>query len=214
MILPLIKAPGSSGIVFENGWIKSVIMKKLRWVLLVAVFCFFVIDVHAQITTGVKAGFNFARLSGFDGNSRVSGHVGLFLNHRINSLWSFQPELLYSGEGQLFFREGEERTIALGYINVPLIVQYYPARQLYFEFGPQLGFLVSAEDKGRGNDIINAKSDFRSTQIALDLGVGVQATNRVGFYGRYNFGLTDVSLFDDIVDHSLVGQIGMTIRLQ
>ena len=188
-------------------------MKKKMILMMPAILCLSIFSLHAQVVAGLKGGLNSGYLSGFEGNSRISGHVGVFLHHTINRNWCFQPELLYSGEGQRYISsEGEERTIALDYIQVPLMMQYYPINQLYFEFGPQVGILASARDKGR--DVVNVKSDFTHAQLGLNLGIGVNATRNIGFYGRYNFGLTDVSSFDDIVDESRVGQIGMTIRLR
>ncbi len=174
----------------------------------------FFLPVHAQFIPGIKGGVSFGTLSGFSGDSRVSGHAGFFLHHTINNHWCFQPELLYSGEGQRYVSDGVERTIKLGYIEVPLMIQYYALQQLYFEFGPQFGVLVSAGNKPTGGNEINVKSDFRSTQFGLNIGAGVNVNKSLGFYGRYDFGLTDVSLFDNIVDHSQVAQVGMTIRLK
>ena len=170
--------------------------------------------IHAQTAVGLKGGVNIANLSGFEGNSRVSGHAGVFLHHTINSSWCFQPELLYSGEGQRYFSNGEERTLALDYIQLPLMIQYYPSSQLYLEFGPQVGVLLSAQDKGDEVGHENVKEDFSTAQIALGVGLGFKVTNQVALYGRYNFGLTDVTKFDNIVDHSRVGQIGIAVRLK
>jgi hypothetical protein len=180
-----------------------------------AIFFFSLHTMNAQIAAGVKAGVNFASLSGFSGDSRISVHGGLFLNHAINKNWSIQPELLYSGEGQRYISDGFERTIALEYVQIPLMIQYSPINQLYFEVGPQLGLLASARDKGtvEGTDF-NVKNDFANTQVGLNVGVGIKAGYSLGFYGRYSFGLTDVSYFDNIVDQSRVGQVGMFIRLK
>jgi hypothetical protein len=168
---------------------------------------------QAQVDAGIKGGLNIARLSGFDGDSRVSVHVGGFIHYPLNRNWCIQPELIYSGEGQEYFSEGDERTIALDYVSIPLMIQYFPATRFYFEAGPQIGFLVSAQDKGMDNDNINVKKDFRNSQVGLNLGIGFKPNNRVGIYARYHFGLTDVSLFDEIVDHSQVGQVGVSLRL-
>src|SRR5678809_1462945 len=152
---------------------------------------------------GIKGGLNIASLSGFEGRDRVSAHAGLFLHHTINKNWCFQPELLYSGEGQRYMSGGVERTLALGYLQLPLMIQYYPTPQIYFEAGPQFGLLLSAQDKvDDESGHINAKDDFTAAQVALGLGVGFKATEQLILYGRYNFGLTDVSRFDNIVDHS------------
>jgi len=189
-------------------------MKNVTTILSLAVVSLFFSNVHAQNAVGIKAGLSFANLSGFEGDSRISGHGGVFLHHTINRNWCFQPELLFSGEGQQYILNGTERTLALDYIQVPLMIQYYPAPHVYFEAGPQVGVLVSAQDKGDEDaGHLNVKDDFSTAQVAIGLGVGFKATEQLILYGRYNFGLTDVSKFDNIVDHSRVGQIGIAIRL-
>ena len=188
-------------------------MKKVTTTLAVAVMSLFVSTTNAQQAIGIKGGLNIASLSGFEGRDRISAHAGLFLHHTINKNWCFQPELLYSGEGQRYMSGGVERTLALGYLQLPLMIQYYPAPQVYLEAGPQFGLLLSAQDKvDDESGEINAKDDFTTGQVALGLGIGYKASEKLILYGRYNFGLTDVSRFDNIVDHSNVGQLGVAIR--
>ena len=191
-------------------------MKKATMILSVTALSLLFSTVYAQQAIGIKGGVNIASLSGFEGRSRISAHGGVFLHHTINKTWCFQPELLYSGEGQRYIaNNGEERTLALGYLQLPLMIQYYPTPQIYFEAGPQFGLLLSAQDKGdMESEHINAKDDFTAAQVALGLGIGFKATEQLILYGRYNFGLTDVTRFDNIVDHSQVGQLGIAIRLK
>jgi len=190
-------------------------MKKVTMVLSVVAMSLFFSTVNAQQAIGIKGGLNIASLSGFEGRSRISGHGGVFLHHTINKNWCFQPELLYSGEGQRYMSGGVERTLALGYLQLPLMIQYYPAPQVYLEAGPQFGLLLSAQDKVDDyEEQINAKDDFTTGQVAIGLGIGYKASEKLVLYGRYNFGLTDVSRFDNIVDHSNVGQLGIAIRLK
>ena len=188
-------------------------MKKVTMVLSVALISFLFSPVNAQQAVGIKGGVNIASLSGFEGRSRIGVHGGVFLHHTINKDWCFQPELLYSGEGQRYISGGVERTLALSYLQLPLMIQYYPAPQVYFEAGPQFGLLLSANDKVDDyEEQINAKDDFTQGQVALGLGMGYKASEQLVLYGRYNFGLTDVSRFDNVVDHSNVGQLGVAIR--
>jgi len=190
------------------------IMKKVRMILSVAVMSLFFSTVNAQ-QVGIKGGLNIASLSGFEGRDRISFHGGVFLHHTMNKNWCFQPELLYSGEGQRYMSGGVERTLALGYLQLPLMIQYYPAPQVYLEAGPQFGLLLSAQDKVDDEaGEINAKDDFTTGQVAIGVGIGYKASEQLILYGRYNFGLTDVSRFDNIVDHSNVGQIGIAVRLK
>ena len=191
------------------------IMKKVTTIFSIAVMGLFFSTVNAQQAVGLKGGLNIASLSGFEGRDRISGHIGVFLHHTINKNWCFQPELLYSGEGQRYMSGGVERTLALGYLQLPLMIQYYPAPQVYLEAGPQFGLLLSAQDKADDESgHINAKDDFTTGQVAIGLGIGYKASEQIILYGRYNFGLTDVSRFDNIVDHSNVGQLGVAIRFK
>ena len=190
-------------------------MKKVTTVLSVAVISLLFSTASAQQAVGIKGGVNIANLSGFEGRSRISAHGGVVLHHTINKNWCFQPELLYSGEGQRYMSNGVERTLALSYLQLPLMIQYYPTPQIYLEAGPQFGLLLSAQDKvDDESGHINAKDDFTAAQVAIGLGLGFKATEQLVLYGRYNFGLTDVTRFDNIVDHSQVGQLGIAIRLK
>jgi len=190
-------------------------MKKTIIVILLGVFSLSTIPAFAQEAIGIKGGVNIASLSEFTGRARISGHGGLFLHHTINKNWCFQPEILFSGEGQRYFSDGAEHTLALDYLQVPLMMQYYPAPNIYLEAGPQVGLLLSARDKVDGFEeanTVNVKGDFAAAQVALGIGAGFKASEKIIFYGRYNFGLTDVSIFDNIVDNSRVGQLGVAIR--
>ena len=189
-------------------------MKKSNLIMLLVAFSVSFLGADAQNAIGIKGGVNIASLSEFTGRSRISGHGGVFLHHTINRSWCFQPELLYSGEGQRYFSNGVEHTLALDYLQVPLMIQYYPVPNVYLEAGPQIGVLISAQDKVDEFDEphANVKGDFSSAQLALGVGLGIKASEQILFYGRYNFGLTDVTVFDNIVDHSRVGQLGVAIR--
>lgn len=190
-------------------------MKKLITIILIIVFHLPLLPAAAQDAFGIKGGVNIANLSEFTGRSRISGHAGVFLHHTITRTWCFQPELLFSGEGQRYFSDGTEHTLALDYLQLPLMIQYYPAPNFYLEAGPQVGLLLSARDKIDEFDeepAINVKEDFAAAQVAFGIGAGYKASEKILFYGRYNFGLTDVTIFDNIVDHSRVGQVGVAIR--
>ena len=185
-------------------------MKKI--VVVAALTCCTVIFAQAQLTPGIKGGLNLTDVSNFNGSNRVSGHVGLFLHHTINSNWCIQPEVLYSGQGQKYNTGEGERTLALSYIQVPVMVQYYPVRQLYFEAGPQIAFLTSAKSKGDNGDV-EVDGSYNKADFGLNLGAGIAATKQLGFYGRYYAGLTDISKNNNVTNMNRGGQLGMYIRL-
>lgn len=164
---------------------------------------------HGQTAFGLKGGVNIADMTDNPYKPRLSGHGGIFVNRSISKHFSVQPELLFSGEGQQYMWDGAEHRWALDYIQLPVMVQYYPISQVYVEVGPQVGLLISARDKITGGAHANIKANISTVQYAIGAGVGVKATDRVLVYGRYNFGLNDITSYDAIVHHNKVAQIGI-----
>jgi Outer membrane protein beta-barrel domain len=201
---------------------KPMFMKNIKTILLLTGFCLFAIIALAQPVPGLKAGVNYSGIKGYEGAHRLSFHAGIMVQSPINKNWSIQPELLYSGEGQHYTYttgDGEEivehkGVITMSYVALPVMLRYYPDQEFYFEAGPQFSVLVAAHSKGVGNDEMNMKRSFANTQFALGLGAGVYFTPRVGIYARYQFGLTDLTPFDEATDRSQVGQVGVMVNLK
>lgn len=185
-----------------------------KFVLALSLLCIVAFSSHAQqLTPGIKGGLNIADVTGINGDNRLSGHVGLFLHSRINPKWSIQPEILYSGQGQQYVVINHEYTLALSYIQVPVMFQYHPVKQFYVEFGPQLGFLLSANVKD-DNDKVEVDENYKKVDFALCFGAGFQVTRMLGFYARYNAGLSDITKNDNRDYYNRVGQIGVSVRLK
>ncbi len=162
---------------------------------------------------GVKGGLNFANLSNYNSDTRVSGNIGLYLHAPLEEGWSIQPELLFSGQGARYSTINGERTLALDYIQIPVMFQYSPVRKFYVELGPQIGFLTNAAVKDDSGDKVNVNSDYNKTDFGINIGAGINATRAIGFFARYDFGLTDVTRNDNQTYRNEVGQIGMYLRL-
>lgn len=146
---------------------------------------------------GIKGGVSLTSVTNFDGRPRFTGHGGVFYHHEINKAWCIQPEVLYAGEGQKFTNDlDQKRVLALNYLQVPVMVQYFPVKHLYFEFGPQVSFLLDAKAKDVNtdhNDVNNLSVNYRKAEFGVNAGVGVNVNNNFGIYGRYNLGVTDIS---------------------
>lgn len=183
-----------------------------KFVVMAALACCMAGAIQAQTVPGIKGGLNLTDVSNFNGDNRLSGHVGLFLHHSLNSRWCIQPEILYSGQGQKYQTGEGERTLALSYIQVPVMVQYFPVKQLYLEFGPQVSFLTSAKVKGGNNDV-EVDNAYNKADVGVNLGVGIAATHQLGFYARYNAGLTDISKNNNVTNMNRGGQLGMYLRM-
>lgn len=120
-------------------------MKKILLLAVVTVLGF--ANVNAQkIKFGAKGGLNFASVSGdnTEGIDVVTAfNFGLVSEIPLSEKFSFQPELMYSGQGYSF----NDNTIALSYLNVPLMGKYYVTKGLSLEAGPQIGFLLAAKNE-------------------------------------------------------------------
>lgn len=161
-------------------------MKKILVLTVITVLGF--TNVNAQKTKfGAKGGLNFASISGDntkDIDLVTSFNFGVLSEIPISDKFSFQPELMYSGQGYSF----NDNTIALNYLNVPLIGKYYVTKGFSVEAGPQIGFLLSAK-----NEKINVKDSFNTFDFGVNFGLGYKLENGLNFGARYNLGLTDIN---------------------
>lgn len=185
-----------------------------KYVLALTMLLILAISSQAQkMSVGIKGGLNISDVAGINGDNRLSGHVGVFLNGRLNKQWSVQPELLYSGQGQQFIFLGREYTLALSYLQLPVMFQFHPIEKFYLEFGPQLGFLLAANNKDDDNKN-EVDEDFKKVDVGLNFGVGIMATRSLGFYARYNLGLSDISKNNQPDYSNRVGQIGVSYKIK
>ncbi len=166
-----------------------------------------------DVRFGIKAGLNIANLNvsgdAFPSTKAVPNlHVGAFVEIGISEKWAFQPELVYSIQGakfDLLYVEGSdvydtENTFKLHYLNIPLMFKYNE-NKLFFEAGPQIGFLTSAKLKteisGLGSGEQDAKELFKSIDFGLGFGLGYNFTEKLAVSARYNLGLTNIAETED-----------------
>ena len=185
-----------------------------KYVLVLAAFIAFAINSQAQkITGGIKGGLNISDVAGINGDNRLSGHIGVFLNSKLSSQWSIQPELLYSGQGQQFWIPNQEYTLALNYLQIPIMFQFHATKQFYIDFGPQIGLLLAANQKN-DDDKWEVDEYYNKADVGLAIGLGFNITRQVGIYGRYRVGLADISK-RNLPDYSnRVGQIGLSFNFK
>lgn len=185
------------------------IMKKLVLCAIIGAFSINFLSAQ-EVKFGVKAGVNFASLSGddLDDLDGLTGfHVGGVAEVLFSDKFSLQPEIFYSAQGAkseytgAYIDSFEVKTkLKLDYINIPVIAKYYVTRELSIEAGPQIGFLVSAKQKikvsGGGDsesDSVDLKDYYKGLDFGLGLGLGYKFENGLNFSARYNIGLSNVS---------------------
>ncbi|RFM27586.1 porin family protein [Deminuibacter soli] len=147
----------------------------------------------AQLSFGIKGGVSFTNISNeYNDLTRTTGHGGIFLNSKIGYGWAIQPEVLYGGMGDRYrLIPNGTATEALSYIQIPVMFQYYPVREFYLEFGPQLGLLTDAKEKAP-RTTADVQYKYNTADFALNFGAGFKINPVIGFYFRYNLGLANL----------------------
>lgn len=158
-------------------------MKKIiLTVVLVFTFGFVNAQGKEDMSFGVKGGLNLATITNADGSNTLIGfHVGFFGEFMLGDNFALQPEVLYSAQGAEF----DDGDLKLDYITIPVMLKYYVADSFSLEIGPQVGFLVSAEEVG-----VDIKDDVKSTDFGVNFGAGYDVTPNLIIGVRYNLGLS------------------------
>jgi len=159
-----------------------------------------------SLTYGIKAGASLTNFTGDgapDGKNIFGFNGGLVANIGISDAFSIQPEVLYSMKGaktEGTFGPGStaKLTTRINYIDVPVLARIN-AEGLFFEAGPQLGFVVSANQKLEitGTNGRSGEQDIKNQTNTVDFGyvagLGYQLSSGPGIGLRYNGAFTSAS---------------------
>src|SRR4051812_15287368 len=144
----------------------------------------------SNVSLGLKAGASLTNLTGPDAvanDYRFGFHGGVFANIGLTSLFAFQPELLYSQKGGNY-KNVTDASLRLHYIDVPLAF-HVNTGGLFFEAGPQVGFLVAAKSQS-GSVSTDVKNGLNTVDFGYLFGLGYQLKHGLGVGLRYNGGFT------------------------
>ena len=190
-------------------------MKKVLFILAIAIAVTGTVNAQ-DVKIGAKVGFNLASITGDgdvygeDSDTKIGFNQGLFAEISLSDKFIFQPELLFSTQGNVYkqgsFDDLIKITIELDYLNIPLLIKYAVTDKFALEFGPQLGFLLSANTDVEGilfdNETISVRQDvkdsFKSIDLGLNFGISIDVSEKVMIGARYNLGLSNISDEEDI----------------
>lgn len=171
---------------------------------------FLMISAKSQgVHFGVKGGLNASSLnsspSDKDMQTKIGFNAGLLAHiHTGNKFWAFQPELYYSDEGAKS-KENNDNKLNLGYLNVPVLIQYMFDNGFRLEAGPQVGFLMNGKNKD-GDNSTDIKDNLNGAVFSIPVGVGYLTSTGLGFDARYNFGVSNIYKESTTKVHSNVFQ--------
>jgi hypothetical protein len=189
----------------------------MKKIFLLCAFAFLALASYAQF--GIKAGLNIATVRGDawdheDEKMLMGIHGGVYYNIQAGESFSVVPELVYSTQGNMYKGSGYKEKYVLSYINIACIFRYNTASGFYVGAGPQLGLIASAKYKEDGEDDEDIKQYVKGSDIGICARVGLVTKPGVGFYGRYNFGFTDIGENSSWKGFNSVLQVGLTYDLK
>ena len=152
---------------------------------------------------GLKAGINvFKADPGFylDSRRRIGSMGGLFVQRKLDSLFSLQSEMLYSSEGlKVGVVSGKKSTWRISYISVPLLGQYRPFSGFYIGMGPQVAVPITAkvieENRGVNTEIVHIRGYIRKLSFYCVFG-SEYIKNHIGIGLRYSVSLSGLYKYD------------------
>ena len=163
-------------------------MKKLLFTALL-LFPFFA---FSQITWGAKGGLNITTLGDFGSGNKpqLRMHAGFYYQQRVEQRFGLIAELHYSMQGARAANISR-RYLGYNYLNLPLLIKFFNSNDVYFEIGPQFGYLLFANlhDDGFNQNITDQVKRFDFTGL-----IGGGKETDFGHYGaRAGFGFTNTS---------------------
>lgn len=137
-----------------------------------------------EFTIMPKFGMSFADLTDVNGSDvRVGLVTGAELEYGVTDIFSVSAGALYSMQGC----KGDNTTMKLDYINIPILANVYVVKGLAVKLGLQPGFNVKSSFKAHG--IEKDVNDAKSVDLSIPVGLSYEINNFV-IDGRYNWGLT------------------------
>lgn len=178
-----------------------------------------------NINIGLKGGLNIASITNTGGSGsssnfagsysvknrpRLLPHFGLYSEFKINEIFSFQPELLFSMKGYSNKTEyisggysvENHYKLTLSYIDIPLQMRFNVSK-FHFLVGPYVGFLAGASSTYK-SEVVNgplqgiskskstSKVGLNSPEAGIYLGGGYELDNGLSLGIRWCRGFSDI----------------------
>ena len=178
-------------------------------------------NVNAQeVKFGTKVGLNLSNFTGDldDSDSKIGFNIGAFAEISLSDKFIFQPELLFSSQGAKFEESdnnfSSEETLKFNYLNMPLMIKFAASDKFALEFGPQLGFLLSAKSKFEEtfdgetfSEEVDIKDSVKSIDFGLNFGASFDVSENIMIGARYNLGLLDITDGEDDEDFNVQNSV-------
>ena len=172
---------------------------------------------------GPTASLNLSAIEGKGMSKKmVAGlQAGGFAQLVLNSKWSIQPEVVYTDEnvnkGNDFLtyynvdgRVDAFSNLQLNYISIPILARFDLNKKVAFMAGPQYGYLFNSYENLSRTGIPGFKKSNLSANVQAQFKI-----DNVGFFVRYNQGITNINNLDNRYKWRTVNlQIGTSVAIR
>ncbi|MGB0524917.1 MAG: porin family protein, partial [Flammeovirgaceae bacterium] len=150
-----------------------------------------------DVQFGFKGGLSLTTLGvdAPDGELKLGFLAGPYAILKASDKIAIQPELVYAAQGMKVSNDG---TGKYNYVNLPVILKWYPTADFNFQAGPQLGLLTSAK-----LDDVDVSDQLNTLDFAFGLGFGV-SSNNIDLDFRYNLGLSNTAKNDEKLPNRVI----------
>lgn len=177
-------------------------MKKT--IAIIVLLGFFLNGYSQNFKLGVKFGTSINKISGqsFKDGFTFGYHVGAFSEIKLSNKFFLQPEVYFSEINvdsssdfkQIYANLTAEKIqgIKLGYLNIPLLLNYKVGKLMVLQVGPQYGILLNKNSAL----LDNGKQAFKTGEFSMVGGLQFKIAN-LRIYGRYVIGLQNINNIDN-----------------
>jgi len=156
----------------------------------------------------------------------VGATIGAEAEYQINDRFSVAAGVGYIMQGKQWDDykvpgvEIKDLKMDLGYINVPIVANYYIFKGLAVKAGVQFAFMTNAkmkateiEGKVETKESLDIKDNCKTFDFSIPVGVSYEFDNHIVIDARYNIGVTKV--LDGATNHNsvLLATVGYKFRL-
>ena len=172
----------------------------MKKIFMMAVMAVAALTANAQQEAGTfsiqpKAGLNVTTITGDAWKAKAGFTAGVEGMYQATEKLGVAAAVMYSMQGAKV-KNATDAKVNYGYINIPILANYYVVKGLAIKAGIQPGFMVSAKAK-QGDASADIKDYCKKFDFAIPVGVSYEIANVV-FDARYNIGLTKTAKGDNV----------------
>lgn len=162
------------------------------WAFIFTIFFSTILGAQEPLRMGVRAGMNFAQISGvgMQGFNKFGVLADVGLHWRFKPHWSFDPEITYSMKGarknpNVDAGDYTTYTIEADYLEIPALFGWHMDKKDRFtlDFGLTFGVLVRERVEQNGAQLTQGRG-FNRFELGAALGISYQLTKNWAFQFR------------------------------